>query len=253
MARKTITGKNFLWHHISKLGAEDAGFLRDEFQLHQVDLESLDVENAMSRAHVRDNYLFAVFLSSRFGKNFQIESDELFVFMSSSFLITISKRNIESVESLFSNAERNPKFRNELLSRGAGHVLCKLARGIFNNAQTIVSDLCGHEVQACESVRTRRDLLSARLLIDSQKKMANAISGASKQYISSDLQIYFDDLRDKYDSLRTRVEVAIQSLDCELGVKRMASLRTTNRLIILFMVTAVVLTAVSIIADVIFK
>ena len=168
MAREVIKGKKFLWHHITKLEAEDVAFLRENFQFHILDFEDLGSTNPIPKLDLYKHYLFAVFQIPRWNKEFRIVTDDLEIFLGADYLVTVTKHPIDAVEKFASRAQRNSKFRNEALGRGSAYLLYKLLRYVFYNAQSVVTDLVKQVAEVEERVynvhdrKTTRDLAFIR-------------------------------------------------------------------------------------------
>ena len=263
MSRRTIKGKKFLWHHITKMDASDVEFLRENFQFHILDFEDLATENPIPKLDTYKHYLFAVFQIPRWNKKFRVATDDLQVFFGADYVVTITKHPIEAVEMFFSRSERNAKFRNDSLGRGAGYLFYKLLRYVFYNAQSVVRDLVKQVGEVEESVYNvhdrettrslayiRRDILFLRSVVDPQRSMITLIANSQKNYLDSELGVFFDDVRDTLDTMWTVTENAKQGVDGLFEVNDSLLTHRTNDVVTLFTAVAAALMPSTLIAGV---
>lgn len=263
MARKTIKGKKFLWHHITKLDAEDVAFLRDNFQFHALDFEDLGSLNPIPKLDLYNHYLFAVFQMPRWNRDLRIVTDDFEVFLGADYLVTVTKEPIESVERFASRAECNAKFRNDVLGRGSAFLLYKLLRYAFYHAQSVVTDMVKrvgdvedrvynvHDRKATRALAfLRRDVLFLRSVIDPQRSMLSLIAAARRSYVAEDLAMFFDDIRDALDTMWTVSENTKQGVDGLFEVNNALLTHRTNDVITLFTAVAVSLMPPTLIAGI---
>ncbi len=252
MARQTIKGKKFLWHHITGFTAEDAVFLRENFQFHVLDFEDLGSVNPIPKLDLYKHYLFAVFQAPRWNGGGRIIADDLEIFLGADYLVTVVKEPIESVERFAMRAGCNSKFRSDVMGRDSAFLLYKLLRHVFYHAQSVVTDMvkrvgeveeCVYNVHDRQATRDlallRRNVLFLRSSIDPQRSMVNLIVGTHRPYLPEDLGVFFDDVRDRLDTMWTITENTKQGVDGLFEVNNTLLTHRTNDLITLFTAVAV--------------
>lgn len=263
MSLRTIAGKKFQWHHVTKMEAEDVAFLRENFQFHALDFEDLGSANPIPKLDLYKHYLFAVFQIPRWNRNLRIVADDLEVFLGAEYLVTVTKQPIDAVEKFVSRAEVNAKFRNDVLGRGSAFLLYKLLRYVFYGAQSVVTDLVKqvgeveervynvHDRQTTQDLALmRRDVLFLRSLVDPQRSMVSLIGGTRRSYVSEELSVFFDDIRDTLDTIWTITENTKQGVDGLFEVNDALLTHRTNDVVTLFTAVTVALMPPTLIAGV---
>lgn len=254
MARRTIKGKKFLWHHITKLEEEDVEFLRSEFQFHVLDFEDLSAHNPLPKLDVYKHYLFAVFQMPKWNHLHRIDTDDLEVFLGADYLVTVAKRPIEVVERMAERAERNAKFRNVALGRDPAFLLYRLLRVLFLQSQVIVTEMVTqmneletevYEHERRETTRKlallRRDIMSLRTSVDPQRSMVTTMGTIRKPYMTEDLEVFYDDVRDALNTVWMVSENLKQIADGLFEVNDALLTRKTNDIVTVFTAIAAVL------------
>jgi len=263
MPVRTIKGKKFSWHHVTTMEAEDVSFLRENFQFHMLDFEDLGSANPIPKLDLYKHYLFAVFQVPRWNSQSRIVADDLEIFLGADYLVTVTKRPIDAVEKFAMRAEQNAKFRNDTLGRGSAFLLYKILRYVFYGAQSVVTDLVKQVGDVEERVYNvhdrkttrdlafiRRDVLFLRALIDPQRSMVSLIGGTRRPYISDELSVFFDDIRDKLDTIWTITENTKQGVDGLFEVNDALLTHRTNDVVTLFTAATVALMPPTLIAGV---
>lgn len=254
MARRTIKGKKFLWHHITTLEEDDVEFLRSEFQFHILDFEDLFAHNPLPKLDVYKHYLFAVFQMPKWNQAHRVDTDDLEVFLGADYLVTVAKRPIESIERMAERAERNAKFRNVALGRDPAFLLYRLLRVLFLQSQAIVTEMVTqmneletevYEHECRETTRKlallRRDIMSLRTSVDPQRSMVTTIGAVRKSYMTEDLEVFYDDVRDVLDTVWMVSENLKQIVDGLFEVNNALLTRKINDIMTVFTAIAAVL------------
>ncbi|MDA1038400.1 MAG: magnesium transporter CorA family protein, partial [bacterium] len=233
-------------HHITKLDNSDVDFLRDQFQFHVLDFEDLGEPNPIPKLDLYTHYLFAVFQIPCW-EDGKITTDDLEVFLGADFLVTVTKHPIDSVEKFFLRSERNAKFRSNVLGRSPGYLLYKLLRYAFYNGHAVVTELAKqvneiensvYNVRDRETTRElamiRRNIMFLQTSLDPQRSMVSVIGTTQKSYVTSDLGVFFDDVRDALDTIWMISKNLKQVIDGLFEVNDALLTHRTNDIVTLF-------------------
>lgn len=215
MTHKIIEAKDIVWIHINCVNEEDLDYLKQNFKFHHLDYDDIRAETSLSKVDTYKHYLFFTFHIPVLQKEINtVGGNELYIFLNENHIITLTHKPIASIENLYEHMEKVHKFRANVLSKGPAFMLYRILMDAFRETQSIVSFLT-HEVARLEDAinhshdkkitvdlgKARRNILYLRHLIDPQRTIISNLTVSKRQFISEDLNIYFDDLRDSLDSV----------------------------------------------------
>ncbi len=214
MQHQLIKGKNFTWYHFNNLGETDYEFLHHHFKFHPLDFDDLREAAELPKVDIYKHYIFAVFVIPTFDKaGNKIGKKNLPVFIGKDYIVTATPDSIESVERLFSRMQRNRGLKQEAMGKSTGFFLYKLLDYVFRDTNVVLQELV-RETQNMEGLvyDKRTDVTTKRLgmlrgnilyfshLIDPQRILLSHIINARKTFLSGDLDVYFDDIKDTLDA-----------------------------------------------------
>ncbi len=215
MALKIKKYNNITWLNIIEPLPEDVAYLKANYNFHPLDIKDLGHASQRSKIDIYPTYAFIIF---RFPVTYKdsnlIGSHELDIFLGKDFLITIQKKKIKILNQFFYRVANNKKLQNELCSDRAAlllyHVLYELYSGSF-----LITDWLGKEINRTEELVYREDtklavrqladlsrnLLTFKSIIDPQRYVIKSLINLHKDYLSSDLDNYFDDIADSIEKI----------------------------------------------------
>lgn len=250
-----LKGKDFVWFHISQLEDKDLKFLQKEFKFHPLDFDDLRNDTEIPKLESYKHYLFSIFTIPTFQSGHQrVEKENLSVFISKDYIVTITREPIESVDRFFSRAKRSTRTRNEAMKRSTGFFLYYLLDYVFRDAKVILQELVreANNVElAVYDERTkvttkrlgivRRNVLFMRHIIDPQRILLNQILNTRKSYLSKDLTLYYEDVKDTLDSMWVITDNLKNIVDGLFDVNEAFLSHRTNEIIRLLTIISVVL------------
>lgn len=255
MPYKVVKGKKIKWYHFSKLKEGDFTFLQKEFKFHPLDFDDLREEVELPKVDVYKYYVFAVFVIPTLNKEQnRVDKRNLSVFIGKDYLVTITSESIPAVDRLFSRATRNRGLRNESLSKSSGFFLYKLLDYVFRDVDVTLQELT-RETHATEAlvydqrteVTTKRlgvlrsNILFFSHLIDPQRILISHLIHVRKTFLSKELDVYFDDIKDTLDAqwiVAGNLRSIIESL---FSVNEAFLTHRTNKIIRILTIISVVL------------
>ncbi|MDP2631474.1 MAG: magnesium transporter CorA family protein [Candidatus Uhrbacteria bacterium] len=207
---RSLKGKNFVWWHFSKIEEADFKVLEDEFKFHPLDFDDLREEVELPKIDIYKHYIFLVLnIPALNGVGLRVVKSNLAIFVGKDYVVTITRDEIEAVDRYFARASRSNGLRKEVMSKSTGFFLYKLLDYAFRDAKVVLRELA-RETQEVEllvydehtKVTTtrlgslRRNVLFLRHIMDPQRLVIDHIINAHKTFLSDDLNIYFEDIKD---------------------------------------------------------
>ncbi|MBT3689847.1 magnesium transporter CorA family protein [bacterium] len=210
MAVKTKKFNNITWINIIEPDNNDIKFLVDNYKFHPLDIKDVKGEFQRSKIDVYNNYAFIIL---RFPVTYKdsnlIGSHELDIFLGKDYVITIQKKRIKSLNQFFYRVGTNKKLQKEIFNGKAAlllyHILDNLYRASFNIIDWLAREINRIEKAVFEEgtkkivkdlAQARRNVLAFRAMMDPQRSVFKRIVILKKDYLSTDLANYFDDIND---------------------------------------------------------
>lgn|SRR3989338_2805998 len=250
-----VSGKNMHWHHLSQVDEEDLQFLQETFQFHYLDYEDIRSERRISKLDVYKHYVFMTFHLPFLDERGRVIGEPLHVFLSADNLITISQVKIPTIERFFRSCSKNTKFCSRWMQKGTSFFLYKLLVALFQESFPLVTKLVKETDDVEEQVygrressvtvrlgRLRRNVLFLRHLIDPQRHMFINLSGLNRPFLSKDMEIYYDDIRDLLDTIWMTADNLKLIIDGLFDVNEALTSHRTNQIITLFTILTTALT-----------
>ncbi|PJE76498.1 hypothetical protein COV05_03975 [Candidatus Uhrbacteria bacterium CG10_big_fil_rev_8_21_14_0_10_48_16] len=210
-----LESKGLNWHHIGHVTDVDLEELQGRFKFHHLDYEDIRAETPISKMDPYKHYIFFVFhipmIDSETGYLF---GEELYVFLSTEGLVTITHTPIPALEAFAERMEKSAKFRSSILGHGTAFCLHKILAEVFRDSVSLVSNLT-LEVRRLEQAiekrhdkkitvdlgHARRNILFLRHVIDPQRTILSSLMNMKRSFISDDMTLYFDDVQDILDTI----------------------------------------------------
>ena len=257
MPHSTINGKNGDWYHFQDIHESDFQYLKDNFKFHPLDYEDVRSESPISKMDVYKHYVFAVFhIPSVNRETGQVYGEELYIFVSQDHLVTITNGNVPAVDRMWQEAKEKQEAGKDAVRRGPAFLMYKILHAAFRDAVPIVSEL-SKEVKRAEDLihqgggrdvtmrigEARRNVLFIRHILDPQRRMLTTLVSLKRYFLSSDLNDYFDDVRDLMDAMWLSSNNLKLIIDGLFDVNEAMVAHKTNRVITLLTIVSASLTA----------
>jgi magnesium transporter len=215
MSAKIIESKGVVWHHIGDVEDADLAELQTTFKFHHLDYEDIQAETPISKMDPYKHYIFFVFHVPIIDKETgYLYGEEVYAFLSSESLVTITHTKIPSLEAFVSRMEKSPKLRSSVMGKGSAYCLHNILAEVFRSSLNILSNLT-LEVRRLEQAieqrhdrrltvdlgHARRNILFLRHVIDPQRTILSSLTNLKHSFISEDITLYFDDVHDILDTI----------------------------------------------------
>lgn len=255
MAHQVVKGKSFHWFNFTHLEESDFDFLEKEFKFHPLDFDDLREETEIPKLDVYKHYILAIFTIPTFDNHtMRLGTQNLSVFVGKDYVVTVTQEPIPSVDRFFARAKKSNHMRKTALSRSTGFLLYKLLDYVFQDAKIILKELIREannvELAVYDSrtkVNTkrlgivRRNVLYLRHTIDPQRILLNQIVNTKKSYLSKDLKVYYDDVKDTLDSMWVISDNLKNIMDGLFDVNEAFLTHRTNEIIRFLTIISVIL------------
>ena len=208
------------WINIEQPGAAELAWLEEHFDFHPLAHEDVRSRNQRPKTDEYDDYLFIVLNFPVFDKHVgRLNAAELDVFVGPDFLITIPNVPLQPVEYLFERCRASEEIREQLFSRGAGYLLYRIVDDSFDYCFPMLRKM-GHKLDDIEGdvfegrsqevVRdisnVKQEIINFRKIIRPQRSVLPDLERTKARYLSGDLDIYFDDIRDASERIWDMLE-----------------------------------------------
>jgi len=210
MALKTKKYNNITWINIVEPDASDLQHIAEKYKFHLLDIKDVKGEAQRSKIDVYLNYAFIVLqFPVTYKDSYILGSHELDIFLGKDYIITIQKKKLKSLNQFFYKVGNNKKLLAEIFSRQAAYILYHILENQYRSSFGII-DWLSKEINRLEQevydenpkravkelAQLRRNVLSYKSLIDPQRFVAQTLATVKKDYLSGDLENYFDDILD---------------------------------------------------------
>lgn len=208
LINKTKT-KRFDWINITKVNAGSIEYLRQNFQIHPLELE--DCINPTLRAKLEEynDHLFLIMNFPIFDrKTKRITLSEIDIFVGRGFLITLNDGKLEPLKKIFDSCQINQSERTKFLEDDETfllyQILDRLQSYCFPILNHIARDLMEIEEKifsneekrmVTEILTTKRNILNVRKSVQSHKSVLKKLGKMShKEFMKDDLNLYFSNV-----------------------------------------------------------
>jgi magnesium transporter len=201
------------WIHLDPpIDPESVNALRERFGWHPLDVE--DVLSKRQRPKVDDyadeGYLFGVLHFPAYDKAVQrLNAAELDFFLGPDYLVTIPNVELLPVTRLFSRAQEDADFRQQLFDKGSGRLLYEVLDDLFDYCFPIL-DKIAYKLDSIEDdiderrseeivediSKAKQEIISYRKIVKPQRPALRLLERRIELFIPEELELYFDDLVD---------------------------------------------------------
>lgn len=260
---KTLKGKKFAWHHVSKFTDHDLELLQKDFKFHPLDFDDIREMAELPKLDIYKYYLFGIFSIPYYHtETDKIEKADIAIFLSNKEVVTITKDRVDVIDRYFARASKSTGLKRDALGKSTGYFVYKLLDYAFRDAKSVLKVLSRethvlekalHSKHAKQTTRRlgllRRNLLFLRHIIDPQRIIVDQMKNAKKSFVPSELDVYFDDLKDTLDGMWVISDNLKNIVDGLFDVNEALLSHRTNEIIRVLTVISVVLMPPTLIAS----
>jgi magnesium transporter len=227
MSVKTLSQNNLTWVNIDKIDDQALEFLKKNYNFHHLDYEDLLSEQQMPKIDSYTDYLFIVLKFPHWQTNDQtVTTHEIDIFIGKDFLITIQHTKSKEMKNFFYRCMNNRKVKADWMS-SSGFLLYRLVEALFQNTRPMLNNL-GKQISQVEQeifdgaqdtrvikelAIHRRNVLHFRRILDPQRYLIANLSNIRKEFLSTELSLYFDDINDDLNKIWAVIETYKETID----------------------------------------
>jgi len=263
MARKEVKNKGLSWHHVSAYTDADLEFLQKNFKFHPLDFDDLRNFTELPKLDVYKHYIFAIFSIPYFNaETKRVEKSDVGFFVGDDYVVTVTREKLDVIDRYFSRVSRSIGLKRDVLSKSAGYFVYKLLDYAFRDAKSVLQVLVRdttsieEELQEFHNKETtrklgslRRNLLFMRHVVDPQRIIISQLINTRISFIPTDLNVYFDDLKDTLDGMWVVADNLKNIIDGLFDVNEALLTHRTNEIIRMLTVISVILMPPTLIAS----
>jgi len=260
---RSLTFRDITWHDDSNPSEEDLLRLQQQYGFHELDIEDCLSVHERPKVEEYDDYLFLVFhipyLHKKTGRIFK---EEVNIFLGASFVATLHKGNLPTIDNLWTEIESSQEKKEEYLQHGTGFLLYELMSRFFDNVfplvDTITKQLRAVEDRLFESeeqvnllreiMTLKRNIITMRSILLPQRTLVATLEHKNKKFVSEELALYFDDILDAIERQWSLLDTAKELSEALQDTHESWLSHKTNavvKLLTIFSVTMLPLTVIT--------
>jgi magnesium transporter len=208
------------WIQIEEPSTLERAWLVEHFDFHALDIEDVMSRNQRPKIDEYPDYLFIVLHFPVFDKQVgRLNAGELDLFVGPDYVITLPNQPLKQVEYLFERSRDSEEFREQLFSKGSGHLLYQIVdqsfdycfpmlRKIGNKLEQLEEDIFigrGEEIVRDIS-NAKQEIINFRKIIRPQRTVLRDLERTKQRYLAPELEIYFDDIVDASERIWDMLE-----------------------------------------------
>lgn len=221
---------DFVWVDVKDPVLKELDSLAEIFNFHSLSVESALIANQLSKIEEFSEYVFFTVFEVLFEEK-SISSKQLSVFFGKNFIVTVHKNEVDALQSVLVDYEKNPELFREGVVFFLYSVLDKLVDSYFPQLDSLADkiDALENQVFAGGTKQTldklfklKRQIISFRRIVNPQREVLAHLCRHENAFIPKKYLVYFNDVHshllrisDITDSYR---ELVSDALDAYLTV-----------------------------------
>lgn len=206
---------NLTWVNIKNPTSKEIIYLKKNFNFHILNLE--DCLSTFQRPKIDEysDHLFIVLHFPVFDYQKRIlKSSEVDIFIGLNYLITLSDSYLKPLNILFEKCLEEKNDCAEIFQKGPGYLLYKIINKLTDDCFPILDKIAfnieniedqifkGQTRKMVEEISiVKRNILNYRKIIEPQRAVIADLESNGKEFLPSNLDIYFDDILDHIEKI----------------------------------------------------
>jgi len=260
---KPVSFKNLKWYDFSKPNEEAVRFLAKKFRFHPLDIEDCLTENQRPKIDEYGRYLFIILHFPFYNpKTNRLTTKEIDIFIGKDFIVSFHDDVLPPIEMMRQKCKKLTG-RKKYLGRSTGYFLYELASELFDYCFPILDRLSqtslrlergvfdedGEQEDMLRDIMLlKKNIITFRRILQPERPVISSLEHKNKNFISADLEVYFDDVVDKVeklwnslDSLKEMIETVQNANESLIGHRT----EDTIKILTVFSVILLPLTLIS--------
>lgn len=252
---RTLNYHGITWYDDPSPTEKEILALQQKYGFHDLDIEDCLSEHERPKVEEYDTYLFLVFhIPYKSAQSGRILKEEINVFLGQDFVITLHEGKIPTLDKLWRGLNESPEKCQEYLQNGTGYFLYELMRLLFQEGfplvDSITKELRRLEDELFESeeetdilrdlITLNRNIITMRSIILPQRTIVASLEHKNRKFVSEDLALYYDDIRDAIERQWALLETAKEVIEALQYTHRAWLQHKTNEVIRILTVYSVI-------------
>lgn len=194
--------------------------IKETYGFHDLLLEDCMTEHQRSKIDSYEDYSFIVLHLPRYKKElFRIDSEEIDIFISNDYLVTLHEGGLKPLVELAQNCQSKEELRREYMEKGSALLLYEITKTLFDYCFPIL-DKIGNKVNdinkqvfvtrsksMLENIsKTKMEIINYRSVVKPLRPVTINLEKVIVKYLPKDMDIYFDDITDKIEKIWDMLE-----------------------------------------------
>ncbi len=258
---RTLVHQGITWHDDPSPTEKEILNLHHKYGFHELDIEDCLSEHERPKVEEYDNYLFLVFhIPYKSPQSGRILKEEINIFLGQEYIITLHEGKIPTLDRLWKELNELPAKREEYLHHGTGYFLYELMRLLFQQGFPLVDSITKElrrledelfeseeEVDILRSVLTlKRNIITMRSILLPQRTIVASLEHKNRKFVSEDLALYYDDIRDAIERQWSLLETAKEVIEALQSTHESWLSHKTNQVIRILTVFSVTMLPLSV-------
>lgn len=262
MAMQELKGKKCRWIYFNGVDDKVLRYLKKNFKFHSLDIEDVASERQRPKIDIYKYYLFFVAVFPFYDSaNFKVKGREVDVFVNEKILITVAKNPHPFLDHIFNRVRKSAKLRKMWLEKGPSFLFYKILEKLFRESHLAV-DVVNRQINEVEEdvyenelknvakdlALIQRSVLTLRRILEPQRFTVDTLVNMKRDYIPSDMGIYFDNVHDYIEKTWVEVENQKYTIDGLHWTNESMLSQRTNRIITILTVISASLMPMTLLA-----
>lgn len=242
---RSIKHGSLTWVDIENPTLELLQELKEKYSFHDLDIEDCLSENQRSKIDEYPKYLFMILHVPVMEKRQRLAVEEVEVFIGNDIVITVHWGPLKSLDTLFEKTSDTVMLKEKYMEKGSGYLLYEIVdtlftdmfpildniEGALSNLERDVFTLSEQRDMLREILRTKKNIIVFRRIIGPQRTVIAQLEHKNKKFLTTNLDIYFDDVVDKIEKIWSSLENVKELVESLQDTNESIISHTTNNVI----------------------
>lgn len=197
------------WVNVDHLTSKDTEDVKERFKLHPLDLQDCLSVTQSPKIDIYDHYIFLILHFPTYDtKANRVTRYELNVFIGDGYILTLHKKTLPPLQTIFLNCKDNPDILKNFLRKSPGFLLYKIlylfSKDLYplldtlkENILDVEEDMYDAENDVIRKIAVvQRAVLNARRILNPDLSIIGTLVNLKRPFLGADSDVYFDDVLD---------------------------------------------------------
>lgn len=209
MPQSELKENKITWVNVDHLTSKDTEELKERFKLHPLDLQDCLSVTQSPKIDIYDEYIFLILHFPTYDtETNRVIRQELNIFIGDGYLLTLHKKTLPPLQTIFLNCKDNPDIRKTFFRKSPGFLLYKIlylfSKDLYPLLDTLKENMLDVEEDMYEGENdvirkisaVQRSVLNARRILNPDLSIIGTVVNLRRSFLGADSDVYFDDVLD---------------------------------------------------------